>query len=139
MLEKRSSRSPGPALVTALLLQLPALLPLPAPSGVIATAAAATAGSVTGAQKDAALEYLAAVATGDPQQVAFAIHPDDLLALRTRILTVLHEEAKRGDSTVRSRLFGQGMPEDDLAGRWTVPEGKDSAAAHFPVAVKHID
>jgi hypothetical protein len=110
MLEKRSSRSPGPALVTALLLQLPALLPLPAPSGVIATAAAATAGSVTGAQKDAALEYLAAVATGDPQQVAFAIHPDDLLALRTRILTVLHEEAKRGDSTVRSRLFGQGMP-----------------------------
>ncbi len=56
------------------------------------------------------MEYLAAVASGDAQQVAFAIHPDDLLALRTRILTLLRDEAKRDDSTIRSRLFGQGMP-----------------------------
>jgi hypothetical protein len=65
---------------------------------------------VTGSQKAAALDYLTAVASGDPQQVALAIHPDDLLALRMRILGLLHEEAKRDDSTIRARLFGQGMP-----------------------------
>jgi hypothetical protein len=73
-------------------------------------AAAPLADKVTGAQKDAALEFLAAVATGDPQQVAMAIHPDELLALRMRILTLLRDEAKHGDSTIRSRLFGQAMP-----------------------------
>jgi hypothetical protein len=35
---------------------------------------------VTRSQRAAALEYLAAVASGDPQQVALALHPDDLLA-----------------------------------------------------------
>ncbi len=78
--------------------------------GTVATATAAAPEKVTNGQKAAALEYLAAVATGDPQQVAFAIHPDDLLALRLRILALLREEAKRDDSTIRARLFGQGMP-----------------------------
>jgi hypothetical protein len=72
--------------------------------------AMAAADKVTSAQKQAALEYLQAVATGDPQAVAFAIHPDDLLALRQRILGLLREEAKRGDNTIRARLFGQAMP-----------------------------
>ena len=61
-------------------------------------------------QRAAVLDYLTAVASGDPQQIALAIHPDDLLALRMRILGLLHEEAKRDDSTIRARLFGQGMP-----------------------------
>jgi hypothetical protein len=65
---------------------------------------------VTSAQRAAVLDYLTAVASGDPQQVALALHPDDLLALRMRILGLLHEEAKRDDSTIRARLFGQGMP-----------------------------
>lgn len=87
------------------------LLVLGAFLGLSSAALAASAPpSVTRAQKDAALEYLAAVASGDPQQIALAIHPDDLLALRVRILGLLREEAKHSDNTIRSRLFGQAMP-----------------------------
>ena len=39
-----------------------------------------------------------------------AIHPAELEALRTRILTQLREEAGRGDGTIRARLFGPGRP-----------------------------
>ena len=76
--------------------------------------AAVTATGVTMSQKAAALDYLQAVASGDPEAVAFAMHPDDLRALRLRILTLLHEEAKRGDSTVRNRLFGPARPLDEI-------------------------
>ena len=79
-------------------------------SAVLAGAGAAPTDKVSRSQKAAALEYLAAVASGDPQRIALAIHPDDLLALRTRILGLLREEAKRDDSTIRARLFGQAMP-----------------------------
>ena len=79
-------------------------------SAALAATNAAPVDKVTRGQKAAALEYLAAAASGDPQQIALAIHPDDLLALRTRILGLLREEAKRDDSTIRSRLFGQAMP-----------------------------
>ena len=65
-------------------------------------------------QKNAALEFLQAVASGDPEAVAIAIHPDELRALRLRVLTLLHEEAKRGDSTVRNRLFGPARPLDEI-------------------------
>ncbi len=76
--------------------------------------AASPPAKVSGGQKIAALEFLSAIAGGDPQAVALAIHPDDLRALRLRLLGLLHEEAKRGDSTVRSRLFGPGMPLEDI-------------------------
>ena len=69
---------------------------------------------VSSGQRTAALEFLSAVASGDPQAVAFTIHPDDLQALRFRILALLRDEAKSGDGTIRSRLFGQGMPLDDI-------------------------
>ena len=75
---------------------------------------AVTATGVTMSQKNAALEFLQAVASGDPEAVAFAIHPDDLRALRLRILTLLHKEAQRGDSTVRNRLFGPARPLDEI-------------------------
>jgi hypothetical protein len=42
------------------------------------------------------------------------IHPDDLQALRLRVLALLRDEAKRGDGTIRSRLFGQGKPLEDI-------------------------
>ena len=84
----------------ASVLLLAALLLMPA-------AGAPVAEKVTNGQRTAALEFLSAVASGDPQAVAFAIHPDDLEALRLRILTLLRDEAKRGDGTVRSRLFGR--------------------------------
>jgi hypothetical protein len=75
---------------------------------------APVAEKVTNGQRTAVLEFLSAVASGDPQAVALTIHPDDLQALRLRILTLLREEAKRGDGTIRSRLFGQGMPLDEI-------------------------
>jgi len=76
--------------------------------------AAVSATGVSMSQKNAALEFLQAVASGDPEAVAFAMHPDDLRALRLRILTLLHDEAKRGDSTVRNRLFGPARPLDEI-------------------------
>jgi hypothetical protein len=76
--------------------------------------AAPTAERVTTGQKAAVLAFLTAVASGDPQAVASTIHPDDLRSLRTRILTLLRGEAEHGDNTIRSRLFGQGMPLDDI-------------------------
>src|SRR5438552_246922 len=69
---------------------------------------------VSGGQRAAALEFLAAVASGDPQAVASAIHPDDLQSLRLRILGLLRGEAKRGDGTIRSRLFGPAMPLEEI-------------------------
>jgi len=77
-------------------------------------AGAPVAEKVTSGQRAAVLEFLSAVASGDPQAVAFTIHPDDLQALRLRILTLLRDEAKQGDGTIRSRLFGQGMPLDEI-------------------------
>jgi hypothetical protein len=66
--------------------------------------------SLTGSQRAAVEEFLAARATGNTQELAGALHPSELEELRTRILNLLHEEARHGDSTVRSRLFGQAMP-----------------------------
>jgi len=70
--------------------------------------------SVSSTQRTAVLAFLQAVASGDPQAVAQTLHPDDLRALRLRVLGLLKEEAQRGDGTVRSRLFGQGMPLDEI-------------------------
>jgi len=75
---------------------------------------AAPVEKVSTAQRTAALEFLSAVASGDPQAVALTIHPDDLRALRLRILAMLRDEAARGDGTIRTRLFGQGMPLGDI-------------------------
>jgi hypothetical protein len=72
------------------------------------------ADKVSLAQQRAALEFLSAEASGDSQAVALAIHPDDLQDLRLRLLGLLRDEAKRGDNTIRSRLFGSGMLLDDI-------------------------
>lgn len=69
---------------------------------------------ITGAQRRAAEEFLAAVASGSPQALAYAIHPAELDEFRLRILEQLRDEAKRGQSTMRSRLFGPGMPLSDI-------------------------
>jgi hypothetical protein len=68
----------------------------------------------TSSQRKAAEEFLAAVATGDSQSVAYAIHPAELEALRQRLLTQMREEATRSDNTIRARLFGPGMPLAEL-------------------------
>lgn len=77
---------------------------------LLAPAFAAAAEKPSSAQREAVKEYLDAVASGSPQAVAFAIHPTDLEALRNKVLTQLREEASRGESTVRVRLFGRGRP-----------------------------
>ena len=79
-----------------------------------AAAFAVNADRVSESQKEAALEFLQAVASGDPEAVAAAIHPDELRALRLRILTALHNEAKKGDSTIHDRLFGPGKSLDEI-------------------------
>jgi hypothetical protein len=84
------------------------------PPGTPAAAVVPATSQVSSGQKTAALEFLAAVASGDPQAVASTLHPDDLQALRLRTLNLLHDEAKRGDSTIRSRLFGPGMPLEEI-------------------------
>lgn len=76
--------------------------------------AAINATSVTFSQQSAALEYLQALASGDAEALALTIHPDDLRALRLRILNLLRNEAKHNDSTIRDRLFGQGKQLDEL-------------------------
>jgi hypothetical protein len=81
---------------------------------LLSASLAAAADKVSKAQERAAGEFLAAAASGDPQAVAYAIHPTDLDALRTRILTKLREEAKNNDNTIRGRLFGPAMPLADL-------------------------
>jgi hypothetical protein len=81
---------------------------------LLAPALVTAADKPNGAQKRAASEYLDAVASGSPQAVAYAIHPAELEALRTKILTQLREEAAKGDSTVRVRLFGRGRPLADI-------------------------
>jgi hypothetical protein len=81
---------------------------------MLAPGLALAAEKPSGAQKRAAEEFLDAVASGDPHAVAYAIHPAELEALRMRVLTQLREEAGRGDSTYRVRLFGPGLPLADI-------------------------
>jgi hypothetical protein len=66
--------------------------------------------SVSGSQERAASELLAATALGDSQAVAFAIHPSELDRLRIMIVQRLREEAARGESAIRTRLFGDATP-----------------------------
>ena len=80
----------------------------------LSTAIAASAESVSGSQERAALDLLAAIATGDTQAVAFAIHPSELDRLRIMIVQRLREEAARGESVIRIRLFGDATPIGDI-------------------------
>ncbi len=76
--------------------------------------AAVAADSLTNSQRDAATAYFAALASGDAQSLAFAIHPDEITQLRLRLLTRLREEATHDDGTLRGRLFGTAMPLAEL-------------------------
>ncbi len=93
---------------------------------LLAPTLAGAAEKPSGAQKRAASEYLDAVASGSPQAVAYAIHPAELEELRTKVLTQLRDEAAKGDSTVRVRLFGRGKP---------LPEIERMTAIDFYVAL----
>lgn len=66
------------------------------------------------AQRHAAEEYLAALASGDARAIAQTIHEDELDQLRKRLLDEMKLEADRNESLIRSRLFGPGMPLGDI-------------------------
>jgi hypothetical protein len=68
----------------------------------------------SGAQRKGAEEYLAALASGDPAAIAFTIHQSELEQLRKRLVDDMRTEADRGDSLIRTRLFGAGMPLTDI-------------------------
>ena len=74
----------------------------------------AHADELTGAQRRAALEFLQAMASGDAQAVAYALHPSEADRLRITLQQRLRAEAERGESTLRSRLFGALMPLADV-------------------------
>ncbi len=74
----------------------------------------ARAESVTGAQRQAASDYLLAVSRNDPQAIAYAIHPAELDRLRFGVLQKLREESARGGNAIRERLFGGAMPLADI-------------------------
>jgi hypothetical protein len=72
------------------------------------------ADALTGAQRRAALEFLQAMASGDAQAVAYALHPAETDRLRITLQQKLRAEAARGESTLRARLFGTAMPLADI-------------------------
>ena len=90
---------------------LPLLLLLASLSGI---GAAASNESVTLAQKTAVKDYLDALAEGGAGGIAYAVHPSELQALRERLLGLMRDESRRGESTVRSRLFGTALPLADI-------------------------
>lgn len=82
---------------------------------MLACAAAVTAAAgVSGAQERAAAEFLAAVASGSPQALAEALHPDELHRLRTAITGRLTADAALGDHAARERLFGEASNLGDI-------------------------
>lgn len=85
---------------------------------------------MSGAQRRGAEEFLAAIAGGGATAAVYAIHPTELDELRARLLTVLRDEAKVGDSTIRGRLFGAGMPLTDIE-RLTSPNFYSTIASRL--------
>ncbi|MEO8309135.1 MAG: hypothetical protein ABI616_13970 [Pseudomonadota bacterium] len=81
---------------------------------LISLGSPAMADSGSASQHRAAEEFLAAVASGDAQAIAHAIHPDNLDLLRKRLLDEMRLESDRRENIIRGRLFGVGMPLADL-------------------------
>jgi hypothetical protein len=87
------------------------------PLGVLCCLALAPpgwAGNGSGAQQKAAEDLLAAQATGDAAAMAAAIHDSELELLRRNLLSEMKLQADRGESLLRDRLFGSGMPTTEI-------------------------
>ncbi len=67
---------------------------------------AGAADEVSSSQRRAAEEYLSAAASGSPQALTLAIHPSELDRIRVGVIAAVRDEATRGGSAVRARLFG---------------------------------
>jgi hypothetical protein len=86
----------------------------PAAAAERGAAAENAAAENSGAQRRGAEAYLAALATGDPAAIAFTIHQTELEQLRKRLMDEMRTENDRGDSLIRTRLFGAAMPLTDI-------------------------
>lgn len=75
---------------------------------------APAAAGVSGAQERAAAEFLAAVASGSPQAVAQALHPEELHRVRMAVMARLQADAAAGNQAVRARLFGEASNLGDI-------------------------
>ena len=104
-------RSPAASFGHRLRVWLAALL---SASMVCVASSVAHADDLSGAQRRAALEFLQAMASGEAQAVAYALHPSEVDRLRITLQQKLRAEAERGESTLRSRLFGAAMPLADI-------------------------
>lgn len=80
----------------------------------ITAVTAAAADAVSGAQRQAASDYLLAVSRSDWQAVAYSIHPSELDRLRFSILQKLRDESARGGNAIRERVFGGAMPLSEI-------------------------
>lgn len=58
------------------------------------------------AEEKLAVNYIKAVASGDPAAVLGLYHPGELEDLRQRVLKVIEQENSQGGAAIRSRLFG---------------------------------
>lgn len=74
----------------------------------------ARAGDGSSAQQKAAVELLAAQAAGDAAGMALAIHESELELLRKNLLGEMKLQADRGETLLRDRLFGSGMPLSEI-------------------------
>lgn len=59
-----------------------------------------------GAEERVARDYLDAVARGNAEALLDFYHPDEMTALRARVMKVIEAEAMDGGNTVRGRIFG---------------------------------
>ena len=79
---------------------------------------AVLADGVSSAQRRAATDILAAGANGGAEALGGALHPAELDSLRQKLLVVLRDDAAKGDTGVRARLFGDAMTLSEIE-RWT--------------------
>lgn len=94
--------------------------------------------SVSPSQRRAVEEFLHAVATGNPQNVAYAIHPNELEELRVKLLGKLRDEAERDENTLRGRLFGLAMPLAEIE-RLTMISFYTTLSRKLSIAARHYD
>lgn len=85
---------------------------------LVGAAAPSFADDVSAAQRRAAGEYLTALANDGGQALGYALHPAELDRLRIGLMSTLRDEAARGDSAVRARLFGAAVSQSEVE-RWT--------------------
>ena len=98
----------------------------------------ALADGVSSAQKRAATDVLAAGASGGAEALGGALHPAELETLRQKLLVMLRDDAAKGDTGVRARLFGDAMILSEIE-RWTPQSFYANLARRLEWRVRNFD